>query len=175
MAIVKSDTSLSPGSSPDGSSLSPVRTLDELIARHPAELRARYLAGTPVALSQLKAHTWRGEMLAFEWMKHGYAIARPMFKLASWIFFWPWTGMRFEDEVGTNIWLGASFLRFKNGTGPSLLDDEPTFQFLYDEVKQAWPTKNMVDEVRLVGDDLVVGATFRNKSPTIWFGLEPKR
>ncbi|MCA9622293.1 MAG: hypothetical protein KC731_24885 [Myxococcales bacterium] len=151
--------------------------LAALIGEHPSKLRDYHLGGEAVDPASLAGPIHPGEMFAFEVMKHGYGVARPLFRGISKVFFRGWNGMTFDEsgDHGTNVFFKRDFLAFACRLGEGFFDGKPSLLIMYDEVPNRWPTDGVHDEIRRVSDNLLLGCTIRGGGPTIWFGIQAPR
>lgn len=156
-----------------------VRTLDELVGAHPEALRAIFGSGHATDPVELGAQT-RGLFLAIEPTREIHFLVRPVLHaLASGAM--PWRGKAFEmDGTGVNLVLGRPMVPFAYETGPSDVDGAPALVIRYDrpEHRNAWPIRNIRDELRTIADGLAIGpalfsATANGERKVLaWFGLQ---
>jgi hypothetical protein len=149
-----------------------VTTLDSMIGAHPTALRDIYAAGDYPDPATLEPN--RARVLAVEPLEAAHLLFRPLVRtLLNPLL--PWQGIRFESggTAGVNRVLTREVFRFRCELADSLLDGNPTLQMRYDGLKNPWPVAEMIDELRLVGDGIAIGPTFRGESgkPLFWWGV----
>ena len=152
-----------------------VHSLDSLIGAHPAALRDLYREGRPVDRRDLEGRL-RGRMLGIP-LETAFLLVQPLVVLFA-RHIYPWRGKSFDADGGGghNFFVRGHGLPFRCEPGPSELDGKPTLFILYDVRGNLWPISRMVDELRFVGDDVLIGpSSLRTTTGPLlfaWWGLE---
>ena len=152
-----------------------VTVLDSLIGAHPSALCDLYGAGRPVDRDAL-AGELHGRMLGIPFGA-AYMLTKPLV-VGFARYLYPWRGKSFDRDGrgGHNFFVRGSGLPFRCESGPSELDGKPTLFILYDVARNPWPVSRMVDELRFVGERVLLGpSSLRTKrGPWLfaWWGLE---
>jgi len=168
-------SSESPNTSQPGWIMGQVRALDSLIGAHPAALRDLYREGRPVDRDELEGRL-RGRMLGIP-LETAFMLVQPLVVLFA-RHIYPWRGKCFDSVGGGghNFFVRGHGLPFRCEPGPSEIDGKPTLFILYDVPGNPWPVSRMVDELRLVGDTVLLGpSSIRTRTGPLllaWWGLE---
>ena len=153
-------------------------SIDELVGKSPAELRALYGSGQPADPSALGSAP-KGRLLALESPERVHRLVRPALELVSKRLL-PWKGKSFDLGGGTgrNRVFGFEAVGFVSERGASELDGAPTLFLRYDDpsLRNPWPLNCIVDELRAVEEGVAVGpASLRVMGKSVllfWWGLE---
>jgi len=155
--------------------MGPVRALDSLIGAHPAALLDLYREGRPIDSAELEGRL-RGRMLGIP-VETAFMLMQPLVVLFA-RHIYPWRGKRFDagGMGGHNFFVRGQGLRFRCEPAPSEIDGRPTLLILYDLPGNLWPVSRMVDELRFVGDTVMIGpSSLRTRTGSLlfaWWGLE---
>ena len=162
-----------------GRSLPKVATIDSLRAAHPEALRDLYARGEVAdpASMKLSAGLADGAFLTFEPLRGAYLFTRPAVAMLS-RYMVGWRGKVFErgGTAGANLIFGRKLFRFHCEVEASRLDGNPTLTLRYDNLGNRWPVKNIVDELRRVGDHVCIGPASLEldgkQHLLFWWGLQ---
>ena len=165
----------SPRPSKPGWIMGQVGSLDSLLGVHPAALRDLYREGRPVDPGEL-AGRLRGRMLGIPF-EAAFLVTKPLV-VGFARYLYPWRGKSFDADGagGHNFFVLGQGLPFRCEPGLSELDGRPTLFIRYDGVGNPWPVSTMVDELRFVGEHVLLGPSSlrRARGPLLfaWWGLE---
>lgn len=126
---------------------------------------------------KLSAGLADGTFLTFEPLRGAYLLTRPATQLLS-RYMLGWRGKVFESggTSGANLIFGRKLFRFHCEVEASRLDGQPTLTLRYDKLGNPWPVRNIVDELRRVGDHVCIGpASLQldgDQHLLFWWGLQ---
>ena len=152
-----------------------VEDITDLVGAHPGAV-ASFFEHAPPTDPDERGSAPQGLLLTFAGVEPVYFALRPLLRGLSRGTSVVWQGITFDHggNGGTNRFFGnRSFgkgtMRFRAERGDSKLDGRPALVLTYE--KSPWPISKVRDELRTIGPQIAVCASFSGDDLVGWFGF----